>query len=287
MSSSMGQRAKDRANKRKNHDSGSYLSLPEDTPRWSPMKGNNRIDILPYIVSEENHPAGVPVGDQWYQRTIFVAFDVGSEEKAMLSPKTNGLPCPIFEEWSRMRKDEDADKDSTSKLKPKERELFNIIDLDQPELGSQLWEISYHNFGKLLEEEIREADDDNVLDFASLTNGMSLTIRFREETFANSTYLQASKIAFTEREEQYEESAIEEVLDLDAILVVPSYEDLQAQFLGLTKNDSGEDRKEENDKNENVDAEKEKPKKKKTLKRTKKKEKEEGSGKEEDDDLNW
>ena len=229
MSKSMRDKVKDRANKRKNLGGGSKYDVDSDIEFFQHEK-KILIDILPYVTS--NNPE-VDAGETWYQRTVFVHYNVGIQESSRLCPKTIGKPCPICNYAKELAKNKDADKEEIKALRPKERELFNVIDLNEPDKGVQLWEISFHNFGKQLEEEIREGDD-AWAGFSDLEGGMSLQVRFSKESFqGGNPFLKASRIDFIERDGDYEDSTLEGVFDLDNILVVWDYEDLEKEFFGM------------------------------------------------------
>lgn len=205
------------------------------------------LDILPYVLTKKGHPDtkdGVPaVGDVWGHRTFGMHRNVGPEDKTYICPKmTFGLPCPICEEVARLSKDFNTNKETIKAIKVKERQLFNVIDLDEEDKGVQLLHISHFLFGKLLDEEIREGEE-ALAEFYELQGGSTLTIRMKEGDFKTSdgkAILQASRIDFAERED-YDEKVLDETLALDNFLNVPSYEELEKAFLDLDDEGSSEE----------------------------------------------
>lgn len=235
--SSMRDAAKKRAEERQSTGGGgTKFIFPEGqaVQFFKPEKGKMKLDILPYEVTVDNHPV-VAKGDFWYQRTIFVHHNIGAEEKAYLCLKTIGKKCPICEYRAKLVKSPDSDEDIIKALTPKEREVFNVMDLNDEKAGIQLWEFSYHLFGKLLETEIREGDDD-LAGFADLEGGKTLEVRFKEKKMGKNTFLEADRIDFKDRDD-YDEDILEDVLDLDAILNVLSYDKLDAIFTDLEDED--------------------------------------------------
>lgn len=219
---------------------GKFLLPRSDIQFYTPGKKTNEIDIVPYIVTVNNHEYAQK-GDEWYQKTILVHFGVGVEEKSYICPRTVSKPCPICEARAKMLKDADADEAVTASLKPKEREIYNVIDLADKDKGVQFWEISFHNFGKMLEEEIRESDSElGYSAFAGTRNGYTLKVRFIEETIGKNTFLKASRIDFVERKD-YGESILDKTLNLDSILKVLSYDALEKIYLGLDANEERPD----------------------------------------------
>ena len=240
--SSMREAAKKRASERQNTGGGgTKFNFPDGVKVtfFKPEKGTMKLDILPYEVTAENHPV-VAAGDRWYQRTIFTHNGIGAEEKSYLCLKTIGKKCPICEVRAKMVKSPDGDEDIIKSLTPKEREVFNVIDLNDEKAGVQLWEYSYHLFGKLLETELREGDDD-LAGFADLVDGKTLKVRFKEKQMGKNKFLEADRIDFLDRDD-YDEDILEDVLDLDAILNVFPYEKLDAIFTEM-EDDEEEDEK--------------------------------------------
>lgn len=231
--SSMRDRVRQKAQERETKGGGgTKFNFPvgKDVKFFVVKKGTMNIDILPYKVSVDNHPE-VGKGELWYQRTIWVHYNVGPEEKMLLCPKTIKHRCPICEEYVRLNKDPNADETLVKSLKPKEREIFNVLDLNNEAAGIQLWEISYYLFGAKLDEEIKEGKEEWG-GFADLISGQTLRIRFTEKSMGSNTFLEAGRVDFESRED-YPESTLDKVLDLDSILNILPYEKLEAEFLGI------------------------------------------------------
>lgn len=235
---SMGARAKAKAQKNMNRGGSSYLNLPENTERFKPKKGTFSLDILPYTVNVSTHPE-VDKGEQWYQRTFFVHYGIGRDERAFICPKTIKKPCPICDHVKELfNSDDEADSELAKSIKAKERELYNVIDLDDQEKGVQLFEYSYHLFGKALDEEISEGDDD-VAAFADLEEGKTLLVSFRKKKLGKNEFFETRKIEFEERDE-YDEEILDDVMDLDSLLVIKDADTLQKALFDLDEDDEKE-----------------------------------------------
>lgn len=236
---SMRERAKQRAEERQQSSGGGMKFIfPEghEVKFFQPKKGTSTLDIIPYEVTVDNHPEGLEPGDLWYRRTIWVHFGIGAEDKSYLCLKTIGKRCPICDARAQMLKDGDADEELIKSLKPKEREIYNVIDLDDEKAGVQLWDMSYHLFGKILEDEIREGDED-LAGFADLQDGKTIKVRFGEKKIGKNAFLEATRIDFVDRDD-YDEDILKDVLDLDAILNILPYEKLEAVFLEVEEADT-------------------------------------------------
>ena len=255
---SMRERAKQRAEERQQSSGGGMKFIfPEghEVKFFQPKKGTSTLDIIPYEVTVDNHPEGLEAGDLWYRRTIWVHFGIGAEDKSYLCLKTIGKRCPICDARAQMLKDGDADEELIKSLKPKERELYNVIDLDDEKAGVQLWDMSYHLFGKILEDEIREGDED-LAGFADLQDGKTIKVRFGEKKIGKNAFLEATRIDFVDRDD-YDEDILEDVLDLDAILNILPYEKLEAVFLEVEEADTPTKGKDSKNKKSSDDEEEE------------------------------
>ena len=230
----MKNRAKARAQERKSSAGGGtkFKNMPQGTTFFNAKKGAMRFDVIPYVISVDNHPSGVDKGDLWYQRTIDVHYGVGPEEKTYLCRKTINKRCPICEYAVKLRKSGEADDETLGNLRARERELYNVIDLDNIDEGIQLFEMSYYLFGKLLEEELTEGDDEYD-GFAMPDEGSTLKVRFEEKSMGKTTFCNASRIDFVKRKKQYKDDIVDKAIDLDSILNVLSYDALEAVFMGL------------------------------------------------------
>lgn len=236
---SLRERIKARADKRKDHGSGGSNIFKTEVRSYEisakKPKKFYMFDIIPYRVTVDNHPE-VKKGDVWHQRTIWVHYvevDADNSQPVICPKKTFGHKCPICEEEKRMSRDPNADPDALKRMRAKERELFNVIDKTDDSGEIMVLEQSYFNFGKLLEEEVREGDDEDVAAFASPDEGKTLKVRFSEETMGGSNkFLKASKIVFLDREEQYDEDIIDKAYNLDAIIKELPYEQIAKMFYG-------------------------------------------------------
>lgn len=257
---SMKSRVREQAKISSTHGS-STLKLPEGVQMYKPQKGTAKLDFIPYVVSDENHgDSKAKVGQLWYRKPIKMHFNIGVDQKAVICPRTIGKKCPICTYAAELKKS--GDDDAAKELKPKDRELYNVIDLNNKDAGIQVFEMSKHNFGTFLEEEINAAeDDDPIVSFADLIEGSTLKVRFSDATMGTNKFLKASRIDCVERKKPYGDEIVDEAVDFDNALVVLDYEKLESMFLEM------DDAK---DKDADDDDDDEKPKK--------------GKGKKKDDD---
>jgi len=215
-----------RAESRRSLGGLTTLELPEGVELYKPEKGPVEFDILPYVVSVDNHPE-VKKGEQWYQRNYLAHRNVGPEEKFLICPRTIGKRCPICEEHQKLKKDPNAEEEVVDALRAKERELFNVVMKDGD--GSvMILDISTFLFGRKLEEEIREGDEANA-SFAELTGGKTLKVRWESKSMGTTKFVEAGRIDFVDRED-IDPAALEAVVDLDKAMKILSYEEIDKIF---------------------------------------------------------
>ena len=124
-------------------------------------------------------------------------------------------------------------------LKPKQRQLFNILDHDDESKGIQLLEMSPYMFGFMLDEEdIAQEEDFPNMFYGDDQNGLSIQARFNEEVFAGHKFPEAVRIDFEERDDLPDEMVEKEALDLDAHLRILTYDELNAKFFELDSDEN-------------------------------------------------
>jgi hypothetical protein len=150
---------------------------------------------------------------------------------------TLNQPCPICR-FIRQRKQEggltEEEEKALQESQPKERQLFNIFDPAEPEKGVQILEMSFHLFGKKLEAELRGTEEDegseDVFLFADPLEGRMLRVVVEEVNKGGYTYHDCVSIRFLERKKALPEGIEKKVHDLDKMIKVLSFEELQNIF---------------------------------------------------------
>lgn len=240
--------ARNVARQKSNAKGFGYLDLPKDIKMFKEKEGRNKLDIIPYMVTDKKHPDGnlddeaaANVGNPWYRRPIFVHRSIGADNESIICPKSIGKKCPICELREQQFK-EGMDKDDVVK-KPGARNLYVVIPINNKEFEEEMhiWDIAQGNFQERLNMEI----DDDITNgnFPDPEDGSTLNIRFSEESFSGNKYFEASMINFLERD-GYEESIMDEAPNLDEIIKVLSYKEIEAKFLDVEEE---EDEEEEED----------------------------------------
>jgi len=230
-------RVRDREKQRKT--GGRSFNLPSGVGYYDKKNakavGDSKVsylDIIPYTMSMEGmRHAGV--GELWYECTFQSHY---INRRSFVCPGTRARKCPVCDYVGELRKDRTPENEKIiGELYARNRQAFNVIDVDNPEAGIQILEDSYGNFGKQLNKELAESENEHpeYAGFAELKGGFTLKIRWDEEKQGGGkTYLKAGRIDFIPRKKDYPESILEKVVDLDKALIVPSFEEINAAFNG-------------------------------------------------------
>ena len=212
------------------------LSEYADVEWYSIKEGVNKLDIIPYEVKTNNHPQKVPRGDLDYKLDIWVHRFVGpADESYLCLKKTFGKRCPICDEIQKMLDSEDYTwkDDAVKALKAKRRCLYNVIDVNGDDEKILLFEISHFEFQKEIIEEAEESasSEGEFVAFADLEDGSTIKFRgsAREGEFKNT--FQPKSYKFIDRE-PYGEDILDEVYPLDALLRIPTVEEIEKSFFG-------------------------------------------------------
>jgi len=213
--------------------------------------GIKRLDFLPYMVKIGNDFADA--GDWHYEKTFHI-HRIGANGEAHVCPKrTVGKRCPICEEYDRMRMKStlSVDEEELMKsLRPKERQLFYVIDHDEREKGVQVWDMSTYLFGKKLDARIRNSDEDENFDtFFDPDDGMILKIGLEEKKFQSFSYYEVETIDFKKRKEPIDPELYEDLPSLDDLVKVEKYDKLKSIFHQI------EDDEDEDEDDESLDSE--------------------------------
>lgn len=226
-----------------------YLNLPKDLSLFKEKVGRLKLDIIPYIVSNDSHPDANPdipdsahKGNPWYKRPIWVHHRIGVENESVICLKSVGKKCPICEQRDKQFR-EGMDRDDVTP-KAQLRNLYVVIPIGHKDYEEEMhiWEISNGNFQKELDDELEESPEYGV--FPDPEEGLTLNIRFSEESFDKNKFAEASRIDFKERDESYDEGIMEEAPNLDEIFTVLSYKELEMKFFELDEEDIDKDEKE-------------------------------------------
>jgi hypothetical protein len=233
---SMRDRIREQAQQSTN-EGASYLKLTKKMSFFSPKAEEYEIDVIPYVNGNDELEA--------FKR-YKIHVGIGAEDRKYVCPTSFGKKCPICDERARMNKSASADPDLIKALAPKERTLFQIIDLKEEKKGIQLFDHSYHLFAKKLLGDIEKSVNSTSTrrrstahdGFAELEGGQTLIATFIEKKMGSNKFYECDRIDAEDRED-YDEKILEDGINLDECFKLMDYETLEAIFLELDPEDQG------------------------------------------------
>lgn len=229
------------AEKRQEGFGRTSLKVPKGAQFLKVEEGVKRLNVIPYEAGPGN--PNCDEGELYFERT-FYTHRIGPNNDAYVCPaKTVGKKCPVCEAAQKLRSSDDADDEELKALKPKERQLFNVVDLKEPEKGVQLLEFSYHCFGRQLNEEIlADEDGEDGVDAFYMPDetGMTLKVAFKKQSGGGYSFLEATSINFKPRA-PLDEETVAAAHNLDSLIEVLPYDKLKAIFLQESDDDGDDD----------------------------------------------
>ncbi len=245
----------------KNKNSGGgkgIIDTSKHDAQWFKPKDKTRyaIDIVPYLVTDEQLPITLENGYEDYLLDVWVHYNIGpNEDKVICLAKSFSKPCPICDERKQIEQDGGSDKE-IKELTPSRRVIYNIIDLDDEDKGVQLFDVSHFLFEKEVLEEAETAEEEVII-FSDREEGRTIKFRAKQEKKGGFDFITFKSINFKERE-AYDEDILDEVYPLDKMLIVPTYDEVRNLFLSLDDEQKEEEIKEPKSKPKRKRKEKEK-----------------------------
>lgn len=219
--------ARRRAEQRGSGYSTTCLKIPDGMSFFQYDVGVKKVAIVEYQVGDGN--PYFDKGETHYERTYWRYNRIGAAGKNYVCPsETFGHPDPIkeYRDANASRLDEKTYKS----LLPKERQLFLVYDYADAGKGLQLWEFSFHQFGKLLDDRIRNSlEEEGWEDFYFADeDGMDLRLTFSK---TDGFGLEVSAIDFIPRQSPLPDVCQNHGFCLDDMLIETPYDRLKSIFL--------------------------------------------------------
>lgn len=246
-----------------------YLELPKGVSLFKEEPGSRvRLDILPYIVTDERHPdrddeleTAIP-GSEWYRRPFKVHGNIGVNRTMIVCPSSIGKKCPVCQHRAKMLSEGASWQDEAVRaLRPRDKNLYAVVPLGQPKYEEviHIWDISQFLFQDKLNDELEEDDAHSI--FPDPEEGLTLRIRFSEETFGKNVFAETSRIDFEERDQPYTQKTLNQVPHLDDLLIIKDYDTIDRMFKEVESQDEDPPRK----KAEEEEVEEERPRRRRRL----------------------
>lgn len=228
--------ARRRASQKKSGFSTTKFQLPEGLGFWDFKDDVTRIDIVPYIAGKGNPWA--KEGELHYERTYYqYRAKIGAEQKRYVTlGETFGVRDPIQEYRNEIARKVPQDKTEEDELnalvkslEPSERQLWLIYDHNQKDKGVQLFDFSFHKFGRLLDKRVDSSTEEEAWDefYFPDEDGFTLKVTWENDSQWG---LGAVAIDFIARREPLPEEIVNHGYCLDDMLVQTPYEKLYAIF---------------------------------------------------------
>lgn len=232
---------------------GQCLKLP-DGFEWFPVKpGTYMLDFLPYEVKRGN--AHAQPGELAYERTYFRHQNIANGDKrasVVCLHAEWAEKCPIcldLRERGMTPKEERSKEDQKilDDHRNKERQIFCVVNAEDPKRVKRIMEHSYHLFGKKLDAFIRSArrikpgSTVGMYDqFYHPETGYTVRVTFEEKALGSGKCVEATSLEMLPREKKYPMSVIDSVPCLDELLVRKSYADIHKMYFLEDLNESEE-----------------------------------------------
>lgn len=217
------------------------LLIPDGVNVFTVKKaGNYYLDIMPYRVGKGNPSAAE--GKVYWQRTWYGHRGIGGGNDTYCCPKRcmGKGRCPVCEDVDDQfnKIDPSLEGEALKRARSrvgskaaKERQLFNVIDRNNEGKGIQIWDISYHLFGKALKTMLDNMDADEDFDlFFHPKKGYTLKVTAVEDNGGGFTFYDCSTIAFKKRE-PYDMGVIDDAHVLDNIPKILTFDELLKIYL--------------------------------------------------------
>lgn len=223
------------------HQGGGFarttFKVPKGISVWKPKAGETyTVDILPFKASKRKFMQSITFADpgfEHYERTFFTHPRIGPNENAYVcSAATFDKPCFPCEYRMKLAKKDGAAEQEIKALYAKERQLFCVWDHADKSKGPQLWEVSFHLFGKLLDTRIKSAKNGRYDGFYFPdAEGKTLELTFVEKQMGTNKFSEVVSIDFMDRDEEIPEEVLAKVPCLDDLIIETPYDRLKKIFL--------------------------------------------------------
>jgi hypothetical protein len=232
--------------------------IPNGCHSFRFQKGKNVLDFMPYVVKSEHNPKAQKGKAHW-ERTYYVhniPTPRGNRRYCCLDMNWKE-PCPICKCVAKIRRQGKMEEKDIRALEPKERVLFCVIDRKNKEKGYGILESgNYKSFGELINDKLDSLDEDDPRrDFFHLSDGMTVEVSAKEDSWDGRKFNKPTIIDFVPRKDQYDNDMLEEVPCLDKCLIKMKPEELLEIFENGGLGDEDEPKKKKKTKASDDDEE--------------------------------
>ncbi len=210
----------------------------EGLQKWKCGVGQHLVDIIHYTAGDKDPQT--KEGKSSHVLHIWVHQRVGPNQDTYVCPAINyKQPCPICEYREKLRNEENYDDDLVKSLYPKHRNIYNILCLDDQKeeaKGVQIWDVSDFFMGEKLRSISKMPDrggkGGGYIYYADPEEGKTVKFERKGSGQQNTQFLGHQ---FVERDYTIDEATLNSAFQLDQIIIIPTYEELQNAFFGEEK----------------------------------------------------
>jgi hypothetical protein len=204
------------------------------------------LDIIPFIAGEGN-PYAKP-GQMTYERTYYVHPLGPDGEKYGCNRENFGKPCPVCTKREKFMMQPGFDKDIANGMRPKERQLWLVINRAKKSEGVQFFEAAHYGkgagFGEMLDNKIDAAKEGSPQTrFFYLDDGMTLEVKCKKDSFKKATFFKPTNMELVPRKSQYDEDMIDDQPCLDECILEADQNEMKKYLDGF----DGEEPEQEED----------------------------------------
>ena len=230
----------DNAREKSRGSSYGHIVIPRGTKMFTVNGGDRvKLEFLPYTVTDPNHlcrndslEIAIP-NTEWYRKPYFLHRNVGAGNDSVVCLRTINKKCPICEYRAKLQKEGKATEEEIKALKPSDRNLYVVVPIGHKEFEEEphIFDISRFCFQDMLVDETNENPEYRA--FFDPEDGYTVSVRFSEEKLGKNKFAAASRIDFEERKEEIDSDWLKKVPDLDKVLTILSYKEIEAKFFEL------------------------------------------------------
>lgn len=213
-----------------------YFMDESSIPLWTPGKGEHIIDILPYRVGPLDprvRMGSIKEGKWVYKLDFFVHNKIGISDLTHICLKDSYMiPCPVHEEIEKIKRQGDFDDKALKALYSKRRNLFNVWVHDnetEEKKGPQVLDISHFHLEQKLIKIAKRRKGGGFIPFSDPDDGCLILF---ERTGVGATNTGYDGYRFEQRDRPIPDEILKQVICLDSLLYVPTYEEIKRLLQG-------------------------------------------------------
>ena len=213
----------------------------------------NRIDIVPFQISRSDYCkfksekgkvlVNKEVGDVEYKLEVPIHKRVGIDktQDVVCLKRLLGKTCVICDENQRLYSEGKIEE--AKSYYPSWRVFYNVIDLNEPAKGIQIWATTVFEVEADLQS-LANLGQGKQVRYAHPTEGEEIHFFGKKRVFAGKESVLPTNFQFVSRESEYDEGILLEAYPLDKMLVLPTKEEVEQIFYS-----SGDEEEQEADEN--------------------------------------